>query len=105
MSYGGLTCLAVWLFMLPKMFVSENRKNHSIYEKLKYTPIPKREIQNVRVGYLIQFLKMPFIVAIVAQLAGAWLMKHQIGVANIVYPFLMQGILPLFFGIIIIVER
>lgn len=104
-SFLGINSMAVWIYMLQKMFVTENRKNCSIYEKLKYAPVSKREIRWVRIEYLIKFLKMPFIAAMIVQLTVAWLVNHQIGIANVVYPLLTQGVCPLALGALMTYER
>lgn len=99
-----LNGLAVWIYMLQKVFVSEDGKNYSIYEKLKYVPVSPTEIRHVRIGYLINFLKKPFVVSVIAQLLGAWLCNHEIGITNIVYPLLMQGAYPLVIGVLMTYE-
>ena len=103
-SFLGLNSMAVWTYMMQKMFVTENRKSYSIYEKLKYAPVSGKEIRRVRVEYLVNFLKTPFVVAILAQLLGAWLLNHEIGIANVVYPFLSQGVYPLALGVLMTYE-
>lgn len=105
LSFFSLNSMAVWIYMLQKIKVTEDGKMHSIYEKLKYLPVSKKEIQWVRIEYLIEFLKIPLIVAVVAQLAGAWLSNHAIGVANVLYPLLTQGVCPFAVGALIIYER
>lgn len=104
MSFFGLNSMAVWTYMMQKMFVTENKKSCSIYEKLKYAPVSKKEIRWVRIEYLIKFLKIPFVVAMLAQLLGAWLINHEIGIANVVYPLLAQGVCPLALGVLMTYE-
>lgn len=94
----GANIWPTWIFLLRYLHVNENGKMQSIYEKLKYMPVDVRMIRHVRMEYLVQFLKVPFLTAVVAQLIGAWFCNHRITIANILYPVIVMGIYPMLIG-------
>ena len=77
---------------------NEDGKMHSIGEKLKYMPVDMRIVKRVRMEYLIKFLKLPLITALVMQLAGAMACNHRITIANMFYPLVVMGVFPLLIG-------
>lgn len=94
----GIFAWPVWIYLSGYLYVNENGKMRSIYEKLKYIPVDTKVIRRVHMGYLLRFLKAPLLVAIIAQLAGAWLCNHEITIVNILYPVVVMGVFPLFIG-------
>lgn len=94
----GANIWPTWIFLSGYLYVNENGKMQSIYEKLKYMPVDVRMIRHVRMEYLVQFLKVPFLTAVVAQLIGAWFCNHRITIANILYPVIVMGIYPMLVG-------
>ena len=104
LSFLGFGILPVSLALGPKVNVTENGKQKSIYQKLKYLPISKKEIRRVRMEYVVKFLRIPLMVALAAQLIGAWAFNGRIGIENIIYPLVAQGALPFVLGILMTYE-
>lgn len=94
----GANIEAVKIFMNKYMYVNENGQRHKVYEKLQYMPVDVRSIRRVRMEYLIHFIKVPCLLAMAAQLLGAWFGNHCITLANVVYPVVVMGIYPLLIG-------
>lgn len=94
----GANMEAVKIFMTKYLSVNENGQMRRVYEKLQYMPVDVRIIRQVRMEYLIHFIKIPCLMAIAAQLLGAWFGNHCITVANVLYPVLVTGIYPLLIG-------
>lgn len=100
----GFGVWPVSIALMSKINVTENGKQKSIYQKLKYLPVDKKEIWHVRIEYVVKFLKTPIIVALVAQVIGAWAFNGRIGIENIIYPLVAQGLIPLLFGLLMAFE-
>lgn len=94
----GANIWPTWIFVSGYLYVNENGKMQSISEKLKYMPVDVGMLRRVRMEYLIQFLKVPCLTAVVAQLLGAWFCNHRITIANILYPVIVMGLYPLLIG-------
>lgn len=100
----GFGIWPVSMVLMSKINVNENGKQKSIYQKLKYLPIDKMQICRVRIEYVVKFLKTPIIVALAAQLIGAWAFNGRIDIENIIYPLVAQGVIPLLFGLLMTFE-
>ena len=94
----GANIWPTWIFLSGYLYVNEDGKMHSIGEKLKYMPVDMRIVKRVRMEYLIKFLKLPLITALVMQLAGAMACNHRITIANMFYPLVVMGVFPLLIG-------
>lgn len=100
--------LAPWpvqMHLAPYLHVTENGKTCSIYEKLRYLPVDRKELWRVRMEYLLRFLRIPFLCGMLAQLLGCLLAGQGITIGNIVYPFLVTGAYPLLIGLVLIGRR
>lgn len=80
-----LLLIGVNMYMQPFVVVYENRKAVSIYQKLKWLPVEKREIQAVRRSYLNAFVGKVLIACLILQQAGAWLNGGWY-IGNVLYP-------------------
>lgn len=58
-------------YLMPYLTFTENKKTHSVYEKIANTPISVRELRRVRTEYLFRFLIKTLPIGIVAQILGA----------------------------------
>lgn len=92
------TVLPSWICMAKYLYVNEGGQRRSVYHKLRYMPVDMRFVRYTRLEYLIQFLKVPCLTAVVAQLLGAWFCNHRITAANVLYPVVVMGIYPLLIG-------
>lgn len=80
-----LIAMGINIYMQPFMVVYENRKAVSIYQKLKWLPVEKREIQAVRRSYLNAFVGKILIACLVLQHLGAWISGSWC-IGNVLYP-------------------
>lgn len=80
-----LLLIGVNMYMQPFMVVYENRKAVSIYQKLKWLPVEKREMKAVRRSYLNAFVGKVLIACLILQQAGA-LLNGSWYIGNVLYP-------------------
>lgn len=76
---------AVYSYIRPYISINEKNKMISIYEKLKWMPVSKREIQAVRMEYLNELCIKIGIANIILHQAGG-LIGGNWGLHNIVFP-------------------
>lgn len=103
----GLT-LVPWpiqMYLAPYLHVTENGKVRSIYEKIRYLPVERKELWRVRMEYLLRFLRIPFLCGMLAQLLGCLLAGQGITIGNILCPLLVTGAYPLLIGLTLIGRR
>ena len=77
--------LAPFLYIMPYVTFKEDKKDCSIAAKLKYLPVSLREIQKMRVWYVLRFVAIQFLVALVLQMLTSWFSYHEITWINIIY--------------------
>ena len=75
----------VILYLSPYMIIHENGISCSVYEKLKWMPILKKEIRRIRIGYLNQICIKIGILSFLLQQIGALLEKNW-KFSNLFYP-------------------
>lgn len=98
-------CLTPWpiqMYLSPYLHVTEHGKIYSVYEKLRYLPVERKEIWRVCMGDLLRFLRIPFLCGMLAQLSGCLLAGQKIGMGNILCPLLVTGVVPLLIGLSLI---
>ncbi len=81
--------MGISLYLQTYTIVIENKKNISIYEKLKFMPVSQIDIFKVRLGYLGKECVRFFVVALLIQIIGAALAK-QIDIRNLLYPLFVM---------------
>lgn len=97
LSFLGI--LGPYLYLLPYLVFTEERKQHRIYEKIKYLPVEKRLVQQIRVEKLFQFVIKIFPVIAVVQLGMSLCVTHHLTVWNFMYVLWFGLILPLLFNL------
>ena len=85
--------------IMPYMQFREQKKNVSVLQKIKYLPVDIREVKIVWLGYLWNYIKKIFWIALVAQFSMALLFYHRITLWNLLdvaviaaLPLLMNGL-------------
>lgn len=101
----GMTPWPVQMSLSPYLYVTEHGKNYSVYEKLRYLPVERKEIRRVCVEYLLRFLRIPFLCGMLAQLSGCLLAGQGIGLGNILCPLLVTGVFPFLLGLALIGKK
>ena len=92
----GMTgAFAPMVYLTPYISFKEEQKNCSVYEKLKYLPVNYREIQKMRMNYLVGFVGKMFPIALLLQMATSWFSYREISWKNIVYIIGVAFIFPI----------
>ena len=86
MLYG----MAVLCYLWPYMVINEKGKSVSIYQTLRYMPVSKSQIRNVRLEYLAKFCIPMTVFNIVAAQLGAAL-SHEWWIGQILYPLAISA--------------
>ena len=90
-----LGIMGPYLYLLPYLVFAEERKQHRIYEKIKYLPVEKRLVQQIRVEKLFQFVIKIFPIIAAVQLGMSFFVVHRLTVWNFVYVLWFGLIWPL----------
>ncbi len=77
--------LGPYLYLLPYIIFSEERKQYRIYEKIKYLPVDKKMVQQIRVEKLIRFVIKIFPIMAALHLGMSFLTMHRLTIWNFVY--------------------
>lgn len=87
--------LAPFLYIMPYVTFKEEQKDCSITAKLKYLPVDIKEIQKMRVTYLLKFVVKQFLVALVLQILTSMYSYGEITWANVWYIVVAALVWPL----------
>lgn len=79
-----LANMSVFQYLQPFMVVGKT----SIYEKLKWLPVSKKEIREVRMGYLNKYCLKLFVIGVGLQQAAS-LLNHSFGLKSLLYPMIL----------------
>lgn len=77
--------LSMFFYIKPYMMVTEEGKQISIYKKLKWMPVSKKDIAAVRREYLNRFCLKVGIASACLQITGAFL-NHSLDVNSFLFP-------------------
>lgn len=80
----GMGNMSVFQHLYPYMVVGKK----SIYERLKWMPVSRREIREVRMGYLNQYCFKIFVIGFSLQQVAA-LLHRSFGVKSLLYPIVI----------------
>jgi len=83
--FAVLGWLPAFYYIGPYIAFKEERKDCSITAKLKYLPVDLKEIQKMRVIYVMKFIGKQFLAAFCLQMLAAWFICHEITWMNVVY--------------------
>lgn len=100
--------LAPWpvlLYMNRFLVITEGGKSYRIADKLRYLPVDRRELWRVHLGYLMHFLRLPFVCGVAAQVLTALLVNHRLTWGNLLCPLIVAGVYPFIIGLTMIHER
>ena len=86
--------LGAMLYIAPYLTFREEGNSVSIYEKIKYLPVDYRQIQKMRVWYLIRFVAKIFPVLFLLQMATSYWSK-TLTAANLIYVILLGLVWPI----------
>ena len=86
--------LGAMLYIAPYLTCREEENQVSIYEKIKYLPVDYRQIQKMRVLYLIRFVAKIFPVLFLLQMATSYWSK-TLTAANLIYAILLGLVWPI----------
>ena len=86
--------LGAMLYIAPYLTFREEENQVSIYEKIKYLPVDYRQIQKMRVWYLIRFVAKIFPVLFLLQMATSYWSK-ALTAANLIYVILLGLVWPI----------
>lgn len=86
--------LGAMLYIAPYLTSREEGNQVSIYEKIKYLPVDYRQIQKMRVWYLIRFVAKIFPVLFLLQMATSYWSK-TLTAANLIYAILLGLVWPI----------
>jgi len=80
--------MAAYYYLMPYMVITEKGRMYTIYEKLRYVPVSKKEIRTVRMGYLRKFC---IVVCVINLIAGQLGMLTVEGwrISSVIYPALV----------------
>lgn len=87
--------LAPFLYIMPYVTFKEEQKDCSITAKLKYLPVDIKEIQKMRVTYLVKFVVKQFLAALVLQILTSMYSYGEITWANVWYIVVAALVWPL----------
>ncbi len=94
--------LGTQYYLAPYMQVKEQKKNVSVLQKLKYLPVDIREVKIVWMGYLLQYVKRIFVIALISQLSLSLLFYHEITGWNLLQVLTIAALPLLFHGLTIL---
>ena len=87
------------LHLMPYMQFKEQKKNVSVLQKIKYLPVDLVEVKIVWMGYLLNYIKKIFLLALIAQFSISLLLYHEITRWNLLHvviiaasPLLINGL-------------
>ena len=80
--------MAVLVYLSPYMHMNQNGKNVSIYKMLRFLPVERKEICQVRKEYLNKFIVKIGIISFTFQQIGA-VLDHSWSVGNVCYPIIV----------------
>ena len=86
--------LGAMLYIAPYLTFREEGNSVSIYEKIKYLPVDYRQIQKMRVWYLIRFVAKIFPVLFLLQMATSYWSK-TLTAANLICAILLGLVWPI----------
>lgn len=86
--------LGAMLYIAPYLTFREEGSPVSIYEKIKYLPVDYRQIQKMRIWYLIRFVAKIFPVLFLLQMATSYWSK-TLTAANLIYVILLGLVWPI----------
>lgn len=96
-------CILGYLwYLLPYSQFTEQKKNQSVYEKIKYLPISLKQFRIFRLRKLLRFCLQLLAVFMVGQLFFSFVVYHEITLANIYYPLVWGFAFP--FGLVAILS-
>ena len=87
--------LAPFLYIMPYVTFKEEQKDCSITAKLKYLPVDIKEIQKMRVTFLLKFVVKQFVAAMVLQMLTSMYSYGEITWANVWYIVVAALVWPL----------
>ena len=94
-----MNIVAFLLYMKSYNCFQENQQLCAFYDKLKYLPIDKKVLRNIKVRYMLRFESKVFLAALAMQLLFAAILYHCISWENIVYVVVVVFVLPVLLGI------
>lgn len=80
-----LGVVASYMYLVPYLTFTEEGKRCRIYQKIKYLPVDKSIIQQVRVEQLLKFVLKLFPIIAVLQLGMSLIVEHRLSGWNIAY--------------------
>ena len=86
--------LGAMLYIAPYLTFREEGNSVSIYEKIKYLPVDYRQIQKMRIWYLIRFVAKIFPILFLLQMATSY-WSNTLTVANLIYVILLGLVWPI----------
>ena len=89
-----MNIVAFLLYMKSYNCFQENQQLCAFYDKLKYLPIDKKVLRNIKVRYMLRFESKVFLAALAMQLLFAAILYHCISWENIVYVVVVVFVLP-----------
>ncbi len=79
-------------WLRPYMVITEKGKIISVFQKLKWTPISKKEIRVARIKYVSEFCLKVLVVAMILQQISAAL-SGTFGIVSLLYPIIVWGLI------------
>jgi len=76
----------------PYMMITEKGKIVSVFQKLKWSPISKKEICMARIKYVSEFCLKVLVIAMLFQQIGSAL-SGTFGIASLLYPVIVWGLI------------
>ena len=86
--------MGIYMYMIPYMMITEDRKQKSLMEKLRNLPIDRRSILCFQLEKLFRMVLIFGAIQLVGQCAVAWLLYGRLEWANILFPVVVGMLLP-----------
>ena len=79
-------------WLRPYMVIPENGKIVSVFQKLQWSPISKKEIRQARIKYVSEFCLKVLVAAMLLQQIGSAL-SGMFGIASLLFPIIVWGLI------------
>lgn len=92
--------LVITFFNMRYFTVAEDGKQQKLAAKLRYLPVSRRALWQVRMEALCRFLRLPFLFGLPAHLIATYVTSGRITVWDVLYPIFAAFLLPFLIGVL-----
>lgn len=103
--FAAMAMTAAVVYLKSYSFFQENQNVYSFGDKLKYLPVDKKALKNIRIRHLFRFESRFYLASLVMQLFFSVIMYHSITWMNIIYVTVVILVIPMLAGMLDILTR